>query len=156
MNSICASLCRSKYALHEHLVIVVDGVPLDVLVASAFSPEQNIEGLVPTLLDWLDNSNERAIVWKRAIPTSGTRAYFPVLMCPDDCDFSCTIVIAEVETLDSQVHWHRLGIDDSDARCVDPASVGSEVKWATGLGPFVFDRDDYANCLARFQELLKI
>lgn len=33
----------------------------------------------------------------------------PILSCPDDMDFSCIIIIAEVEKKEDVVHWKRIG-----------------------------------------------
>jgi hypothetical protein len=154
MNSISAISCRSKYAGGEHLIIQVDGEPLDVVVAKLF-PDLEIEGLVPTLLHWLSDEEERAIVWQRARPVEGTTANLPVLMCPDDADLYCTVVVAEVEVKGQVVIWHRIGLDRSPQKGFRPADIGKVVNWATGFGPFVFDSKEYDRCLATFYSALE-
>ena len=34
----------------------------------------------------------------------------PILSCPDDMDFSCVVIIAEVEKREDVVYWKRIGI----------------------------------------------
>jgi hypothetical protein len=111
LNTIHAQLHRSPYNQAEHLVIFVVGRPLDQLVAGFFPAEARIAGLVPTLLNWLADERERQVVWERVLPPEGLLVACPVLMCPDDADSSCTLIVAEVETTRDQVPWHRLGLD---------------------------------------------
>ena len=42
-------------------------------------------------------------------------ANVPILSCPDDFDFTCTVIVAEVEKRDDKVIWHRIGIVDNSA-----------------------------------------
>ena len=97
MNRIQAIRGKSEYSLSDHLMIAVDGRPLDQHI-NVFDIEgrHGYNGLVPTLLDWLESEQERAVVWTRILPEIGATTICPVLMCPDDCDFSCTIVVAEI------------------------------------------------------------
>lgn len=36
-------------------------------------------------------------------------ANVPILMCPDDMDFSCTVIVAEVIKTEKTVTWNRIG-----------------------------------------------
>ena len=155
MNSIHAKLLKTKYGGDAHLVICLDDQPLDQLVAARTPGSFASEGLVPTLLDWVYDPRERAVIWSRALPRLGDRAMLPVLMCPDDSDFSCTIVVTEVHARESDVIWERLGFDRSDRPDVDASSVGDQVEWIDGLGPFRFQREPYEECLNEFRKLHK-
>ncbi len=43
------------------------------------------------------------------------QAITPILSCPDDFDFSCIVIVADVIRLDNKVIWKRIGmIDHSD------------------------------------------
>jgi hypothetical protein len=150
MNSIKASQSKSKFAQDKHLVLCVDGQTLDLIVAQ-FANDDWFEGLVPTLLDWLEDPKERSIVWGRVLPNTGTKAIFPVLMCPDDCDFSCTVIVTEVEADESQVVWHRFGRDETSERHISPEKIGQSVEWIYGLGPFIFPRIEYDKCISTFR-----
>ncbi|MES2793836.1 MAG: hypothetical protein V4719_29760 [Planctomycetota bacterium] len=149
MNQIAAIEAISKYANAPHTVITIDDVPLDVLLNRAH-PDRIPLGLVPTLLDWLTNPVERALVWNRFLPANGNSTSAPILMCPDDCDLICTIVIAEIITESSLVWWYRIGIDRSDSDDM-PISVGTTVDWLEGVGPFCFNRSDYQRCVEAFK-----
>jgi hypothetical protein len=45
-------------------------------------------------------------------------------MCPDDCDLSCILIIAEVESTDSTVTWHRLGVDVTGSNTLPNTMAG--------------------------------
>lgn len=75
-----------------------------------------------------------------------------MLMCPDDADLWCTIVVAEVEADESVVWWHRIGVDATERRGLHVDSVGETVEWFDQIGPFSFDRTEYEQCLAAFVE----
>lgn len=154
MSAISAAQRKSKYVDEEHLVLLVDGVPLDVMLARTMSDDGAIEGLVPTLLNWLSDENESSLVWSRALPLVGEHSRFPVLMCPDELDLSCTVVIAEVEASTSSITWHRLGLDAAGVDKSAPAQCGEIVNWFKGIGPYVFRRVEYEACLEEFRSQL--
>ena len=147
MNRIEVIEARTKYVSEPHKVLTLDGVPLDVLLDSA-RPDLAILGLVPALLDWLDDPRERELVWRRILPPVGSSAVAPVLMCPDDLDLWCSVVVAEVVPEESAVWWHRIGLDMSQPRL---EAIGTAVNWIGGIGPHCFSRADYERCLAAFQ-----
>jgi hypothetical protein len=141
----------SKYVSQRHQVLVLDGVQLDVLLDSA-RPDLSLRGLVPTLLEWLTDPKERALVWERILPPTDSVAVAPVLMCPDDCDLWCSVVVAEVSPVESIVWWRRLGLDVSQPGPEDmPEAIGGAVEWFSGLGPYCFQRAEYDKCLAAFK-----
>jgi len=150
MNSIDAITLKSEYVPDPHLVIRIDGTPLDSLLASAF-PERQLNGLVPTLLDWIDDDRQRQIVWERILPSDCKSSVAPILMCPDDLDFWCTIVVAEISAAPDVIHWMRLGMDDSKREDL-PDEIGKNVDWLDGIGPFTFDRDHYSRMLDTFRQ----
>ena len=38
----------------------------------------------------------------------------PLLLCPDDLDFSCTIIVVDIHYAETTVHWGRLGYVSKD------------------------------------------
>jgi len=73
-------------------------------------------------------------------------------MCPDDCDFSCTTVVAEIKRTDDKVEWKRLGTNTSPTN-KSVEKMGQEVSWFPGL-QFSFDTNDYLDCIERFKKEL--
>ena len=93
-DRIRAELLRSKYCPEPHLVITIDGMPLDQLIADS-TENPDLLGFVPAWLDDLTDPAERAVVWDRIHQPIGTNIAVPVLMCPDDLDFWCTDILAD-------------------------------------------------------------
>jgi hypothetical protein len=123
----------------------VDGVPLDELLDAA-RPDLQLAGLVSSLLGWFHDEADSPVPWQRILPEVGCTGYAPVLICPDDLDFGCSVVMAEVAAVPDVVRWDRLGFDATRR-----GAVGSYIRWELGLGPFQFRRPEYEACLAAFR-----
>ena len=145
MNHIEAIRAPSRYVPEPHLAIAVDGVPLDELLDAA-RPGLQLAGLVSSLLGWFHHGEDGAVAWQRILPEVGTTSYAPVLICPDDLDYSCSVVMAEVVAEPDVIRWDRLGLD-----ATREGVVGSFVRWEPGLGPFRFERAEYEACLEAFK-----
>ena len=150
MNTIQAVLESDSYEGEDYLMIHIDGKPLDAMLAEA-SPEDQLDGLVPTLRGWMEDDDDRAIVWSRFLPHDETRIRVPVLMCPEHRDLMCTTIVAEVKVLGDKVEWRRVGIDDTPEEDL-PELVGQDVFWLQGVGPFEFDRREYVAVMTAFRE----
>jgi hypothetical protein len=124
--------------------MTVDGVPLDVLL-DGMLPELQLAGLVSSLLGWFHSDEDSKIPWQRILPEIGCTGYAPLLICPDDLDYWCTVVMAEVVAEPSVIRWDRLGID-----ATREGTVGSCIRWEPRLGSYQFSRVDYERCLAAF------
>jgi hypothetical protein len=155
MNQIIARNATSEYSKGtEHLNIFIDEKPLDE-IADNKKPDYKLKGLVPTLLDWLDNPNERKLVWERILPEEGQTTYVPVLMCPDDVDLSCTTIIAEAERKGETIFWHKLGIDFSRGDYENyPNYIGTTVEWFENIEPMEFRLSQYELMLDEFRKLI--
>ncbi|MBM9500259.1 hypothetical protein JWG44_08355 [Leptospira sp. 201903071] len=153
MNRIEAVYHHSLYAAGEHLDIRIDGEILASLLNRKF-PKLQLDGLVPTLSNWLSDEEERKIVWQRILPSVGESVVAPILMCPDDCDFFCTLILAEIERRDDLIFWKRFGLDESDFDISCLSHIGSKVNWFTGLEEYRFPIKDYVSFLNRFEQEL--
>ena len=145
MNRITAIRTRSRFVPEEHLVIAIDGVPLDELL-DATPSGSGLAGLVPSLLGWFDDEKDSEVAWRRILPEAGCTACAPVLICPDDLDYTCSVVIAEVVAEPDVIRWDRLGLDATRV-----GAVGSSIRWEPGLGSYRFAREEYEACLAAFR-----
>jgi hypothetical protein len=138
VNRIEAIRAPSKFVPEPHLAIAVDGVPLDVALG--------VEGLVSALLGWFHNDEDSAVPWQRILPDVGCTGYAPVLICPDDLDLNCSVVMAEVVAEPDVIRWDRLGYNATPR-----GAVGSWIRWETDWGPYRFSRTEYEACLAAFR-----
>jgi hypothetical protein len=138
VNRIEAIRVPSKFIPESHLVIAVDGVPLDVALG--------VEGLVSSLLGWFHDDADCLVPWQRILPDVGTTGYAPVLICPDDLDLWCSVVMAEVTAEPDVIRWDRLGYNASPR-----SAFGACIQWELGWGPYRFSRAEYQRCLAAFK-----
>jgi hypothetical protein len=149
MNSIRAAMHQTRFASEPHLMIFIDDVPLSELL-ERLEPDIEAAGLVPAWLDWMLDDREQAVVWERMMPPAAGSVAMPILICPDDLDFSCSVVIADLEAETDRIRWCRLGFDASGSE--DPERVGEQVNWFEGVSAFTFKREDYAACVKAFQD----
>lgn len=145
VNCIEAIRAPSRYVPEPHLAIAVDGVPLDELLDAA-RPDLQIAGLVSSLLGWFHDEADCLIPWQRILPPVGCTGYAPIFICPDDLDFSCSVLMVEVVAEPDAVRWDRFGYD-----VTHHGVVGSTIRWEANLGPFRFSRTHYEACLAAFR-----
>ncbi|MCK6073914.1 hypothetical protein [Paenibacillus silvae] len=112
MNIFSIDTQTSKYINVEHPVISIDGIPLDLYLHNLY-PDNLYLGLIPTITDWIGLKEEAELVLRRFISEEEI-IILPILMCPDDCDLTCTLIVAEVLKSDDQVIWRRIGVDSSN------------------------------------------
>ena len=110
MNKIEAQIGKSKYVQEPHLLFVIDGDPLDEILAMR-SQNDSFRGLIPTTLGWLDNPIEQQEVWKRFAKRETGEVLLPILCCPDDLDFCCIVVVVLAIFKPYKVKWLKFGID---------------------------------------------
>lgn len=132
-------------------MILIDGEPLDQVLDRA-CPGLELNGLVPTWLDWMNDDADQEVAHERMEPPTAGRLRVPLLICPDDLDFSCTTVIADLIGASATVEWTRLGLDRTKSLKAD--DVGRDVEWFDGVGPMTFERGDYEACVRTFRGAL--
>jgi hypothetical protein len=149
INKIEAVKYQTKHADAAHLVFAIDGMPLDVWLQEHLGDQEYI-GLVPALT-WLRDERKLAVAWERIIPCISSQVA-PILVCPDDQDFSCTVVVAEIcKENEEEICWRRLGIDMTTAPAGHPEELGTTVEWIKGVGPLRFRLAEYIACIEQFK-----
>lgn len=63
-------------------------------------------GLCPAWSKELEWKGDIRFVWKLIEMDS---VVLPLLLCPDDLDFSCIVIVAEVEKTKDYVYWNKIG-----------------------------------------------
>lgn len=122
--------------------MAVDGIPIDRLLG------ERTDGLVSSLLGWFHDDVDCQIPWDRILPDTGCTSYAPILICPDDLDLRCSVVIAEVVAEREIIRWDKLGFDATTR-----GTVGSMVRWDPGWDGYCFSRQEYEACLAAFKSV---
>jgi len=77
----------------------------------------------------------------------------PILLCPDDFDFFCSVIVVEVIDNGNTVIWNRFGSDITPFSSNEtelPPCIGKDVEWFPNVAPLVFDRNEYISCLKAF------
>lgn len=159
MNHIKAVSGLSPYmGKNEHLSIYIDDKRLDEILSQEVQKEYL--GLIPAWLNFYDKAfapsmKEKEYVWKQT-QLSDRPVVLPILLCPDDFDFSCTVIVVEVVCIDDKVIWRRFGMDitpyDADETEL-PKYIGKKVNWFHDLGPFEFSKEEYLLCVSQFRML---
>lgn len=154
MNLIEGILDHSDYdGYYDYINFKIDNVWLDEKLDELY-PNKMYRGLIPTLVEWLNFQNEKEVVWKRILPNTNETSVCPILMCPDDCDFSCTIIVAEITNFGSFIKWNRLGVDITKE--FEAEKVGSEVEWFDKIMEMNFELSNYIKMLNKFKERLEV
>ena len=156
MDMIKAVMGKTPYALNEHLSVHVNDERLDIFLSKM--NEDSYDGLVSSwLLDWYDNHFEESLEEKQYVLTQtmleNDTKVLPILLCPDDFDFSCTCVVVEVIDNGNTVTWNRFGFDITPFSANEtelPPYIGKEVKWFSDAAPLIFDRNEYISCIKSF------
>jgi hypothetical protein len=149
MVRISALTYQTKFASAAHPVMAIDSVSLDVWLSSKIS-QPEILNLVPAQ-GWLYEDEDLEIARRRLSPhAEECSTIVPLLICPDDMDFWCTVVVAEQDATVDTVIWRRFGFT-----CDRPgAQVGASVKWFENNVSVHFDRSEFEEAVAELRRLL--
>ena len=147
LNRIGIIKHQTKFSSEPHLVITIDDVPFDEFLVNKLGNDDFI-GLVPSI-SWLNDDSEREEAIDRVLRLDNEVKIAPLLVCPDDQDFSCTLVVAEVNSCESTVTWNRLGLDASPNTW--PFKFGVETDWFKEISKLTFDKQEYLDCWGKIK-----
>lgn len=150
IQHITAEKSLTKYVGEPHLVFAIDGTALDELL-NEWYPNYGFLGLIPTTLDWLHSNIEQLVVWDRYLNRADERMVVPILCCPDDLDFSCSLVMVDTRISEGAVEWVAFGFDQTQFDQL-PHEVGASVSWLPPKQKLVFDRQEYDRVAREFKE----
>lgn len=153
MNKIEGILDASDYEYWDYINFKIDGYWLDEKLEELY-PNNMYKGLIPTLVEWMESEEEKKIVWERIFPKEGSVSICPILMCPDDNDFSCTVIVAEIINKGGIISWLRIGIDKTKEWNAE--KVGSDVEWFDKIDKLNFNISDYTIMLQNFKDRMEL
>ncbi len=93
---------------HQELSVFIDGFSLDIFLYKK-TGENALKDLWPAWL-LLGNDPEGKYLW--SLLDGKSECNIPILLCPDDIDFSCMAVVAQTRYEPEFVIWERIGIVD--------------------------------------------
>ena len=153
MNTIKVEIDKSEYNADDFANYRIDNFWLDEKLEELY-PEKFYGGTIPTLLFGMEIPKEKEVVHKRILPNENETSICPILMCPDDCDFSCTLIVAEIQNCGNIIKWNKIGIDKTTE--FEAEKVGSKVEWFDKLNGFEFTKIEYDQMLAEFKKHYEI
>ena len=138
---------RSQVAKAPHPVFAVDGQSLEIWLNEVY-PQAEPLGLVPAQ-GWLINDDEFQWAWERISSIDPeTSTIVPVLVCGDDVDLSCTVIVVEQESTERSVIWRRIGHSKSTGR-----EAGIVTQWFREVESLEFERNEFIQALKDFKSL---
>jgi hypothetical protein len=143
---------KSIYPIYkkEYFDLTINGVFLNEYL-DRIVPGKDIKGLVPTFSGWLANERDEKIVWERILPGPQKTAIVPILICPDDQDYSCSVIVVEVINQEDGVYWNKFGLNNSyDPQ--HPEIIGSNVDWFDQAKPLIFNNEVYKKVVLNLKE----
>lgn len=150
MNSIEAVKHKAKYATGSCSWISLDDKPIEVWFDDKL--EEDTLGLALAQI-WLLDEDEDKLAWERINQLDeNSSTIVPVLVCSDDMDFACNVIVVEQFVQNGVVKWVRAGQSLSTE-----LQVGSTVEWyPQDKSPLAsFKLDEFKQALIKFKELMK-
>ena len=144
---------RNRFTRTNFYIITVDNKSLEDIILE--KQPKILKGLVPTLLNWLQDEEERAVVWERTLPSKPwKKTLLPILMCSEDIDLWCTLIMTEVSMDEQFVYWNRFGLEVSNAE--EPKEIGKKIEWFDNIEGFKFELSEYQQLLEKFRQNLDV
>lgn len=129
--------------------LIIDDVAIEQWLASHLN-DPHVAKLGLSLI-WLLDEDEDALAKRRFNPgEDGTSTLVPLLVCSDDMDFDCTVLMAEQIVEGDTLHWRRFGWSASGK-----LEVGITTRWISESQPVSFALGDFRAALEGFENLLK-
>lgn len=130
-DSYFAMFATDGIAFDEWLSVFVDKQPFDP------NDINNIKGLVHAFD--LYNMDEMLQVWSwLGHIQAGDSKLVPLLVCPDDVDLSCIVIVAEQVVTENTVIWQRFGRDTNVIE-----QTPDHVDWFSDVPSLVFKKDNF-------------
>lgn len=112
--------------------------------------------------------SELLFAWSHDIDCKGDRRFvrtligmdsapIPILLCEDDPDFSCIVIVADVEKTEDFVYWNRIGYVTHNGESLEEEMKRGIVYIKSYTdNDWVFDRQEYDHVVAKYYELQKL
>ncbi|EJM82136.1 hypothetical protein [Pseudomonas sp. GM60] len=129
--------------------LFINDVPIEEWLNSQLEyPDLDLYGLS---LMWLLDEEEDALAQRRFAPAEdGTSTPVPLLVCGDDMDFDCFVLMTEQVIDGETLHWRRFGLSVSSG-----LEVGITTRWDAENRPISFSLAEFREALEEFYRLMK-
>ncbi len=106
MDKICADSVKTIYG-YDELSIIMNDNPLDIFLSEKTGVSEII-GLYPAWGNSLIWKAESEFIWELLNEQNKT-LNVPILLCTDDLDLSCFVLVAKTSFDDKHVYWEKIG-----------------------------------------------
>lgn len=148
LHAIKAARHQAKFSRNACAWLLIDDVGIEKWLAEHLADEQ--VSFLGLSLIWLINDAEEALAKRRFTPgEDGSSTVVPLLVCSDDMDFGCTVLVAEQVVQGDSLSWIRFGWSLSEG-----LEVGAQTRWISGSQPVEFALEDFHCALEDFATIL--
>ncbi|MGY3777082.1 hypothetical protein [Isobaculum melis] len=128
MNTIKARFTQTIYTNPE-LYLIIDGKPIvqyiDTYVTEGKIPilekMGSMLGLLPAWSGALNFTADNLFIWQ--LVDAEETLNVPILVCEDDCDLDCIVILAQIRKTKETVYWDKIGLLKHEN-----ASLSDEIK----------------------------
>lgn len=146
--SIKAGRHQAKFSRNACAWLMIDGIGIEQWVARHLDYQD--AAMLGLSLIWLVNEDEEALAKRRfALGEDNTSTLVPLLVCSDDMDFDCTVLMVEQVVADGIVTWSRFGLSVSSG-----LEVGVQTRWFVGCKPASFLASEFQQALEDFEAII--
>ncbi|HWV11480.1 MAG TPA: hypothetical protein VN156_18175 [Pseudomonas sp.] len=146
INSICHQAVFSKGPCAW---LAIDDVPIERWLANHLDAP-DVEKLALSLM-WMLDEQEDELAQRRFVPAEdGTSTLVPLLVCSDDMDFDCTVLMTEQVIEGNTLHWRRFGWSASGG-----LEVGISTKWIGDSKPASFALSEFSEALSELKNIMR-
>lgn len=148
LHTIKAARHQAKFSRNACAWLLIDDVGVEKWLAEHLEDEQ--VSFLGLSLIWLTNDAEEALAKRRFTPgEDGSSTIVPLLVCSDDMDFGCTVLVAEQVVQGDSLIWIRFGWSLSEG-----LEVGAQTRWISGSQPVEFELEDFKCAMEDFERIL--
>ncbi|MDD1958335.1 hypothetical protein NP552_25200 [Pseudomonas sp. 8209] len=146
MNQLSIASFKSKYSQGFYSTFAIDGAPLEVWLPTR-DPAAQLHLVAAHAGLYGEDDNE--LVWDRSYSTApGWTTLVPLLVCSDDLDLSCTVIVVEQHAHEDHIHWRRFGLLHEVITLEQP-----RVSWFEAACTATFERAEFHHTLDEFRRL---
>lgn len=148
-HRIHAAYHQAKCSRSSCAWLFIDNTPIEEWLNNHLDyPDLDLNGLS---LMWLLDEEEDALAQRRFAPAQdGTTTPAPLLVCGDDMNFDCFVLMTEQVIDGTTLHWRRFGHSVSGG-----LEVGINTQWGSENRSVSFSLADFHEALAEFYRLMK-
>lgn len=166
MNQIDMRLVKTRYDYPEYYW-VIDREPivryLDEYVKAgkcpSLEPFGSLSGLMPAWTGGLEWKSDNDFVWEMI--DSPDTLNVPVLVCEDDADLSCVVILVRIRKTGRYVYWDKIGVLDhrngsleEENRSGPYMQKDENVIWIAQTD-WVFDAGQYHEMVEKYRKIYR-